>query len=527
MILDSALLEVLHSPPPEREAYHTTQELEDILDAWGVLGAKIVTFGHSKEGRPIRGAIFGEGERTLLAWGYPHPDEPLGAEALIWLGNLLTTDKLPILASRWRVALILCADPDEAQRQMWFAGPRDALTFCRGVWRPLHLGWGVDYGFPLDWGPFWQPPDAKGACRTRKECLGHCGPHGCLYADWPRAPLAESLALAKAIDSLNPHLVASMHNTHTGGDYTYLLERERPNILRELVELPSLFGQVRQLGEPIDRGRRWLQDAPDLIHETTLADFVRRLERHPSYNPELFYSGNHSAAAYLEAQGRRVQFICPETTQFRHPDFGDTRELGEEEEVLCSVEERRRGRYEVVRVHTKQGWLVAEQTLTKKSLRAGHLEIRPVTRGMLGVRALQRRRRALHQADFLWKRLDKKDLPWHPYLEERNLLTTPGAYVGDRAQLIFRTRSDYRRPVTRAQAASFRWLWPLHTATQLGNFMSYMRSTGADKEIQQKLDSLLRRELSVVPQMMQQEGPRGPALSSVLARVLLLMQEHC
>jgi hypothetical protein len=516
------------SPPEEREAYRSPSDLEALLDEWAQRGALVEEVGHSKEGRPIRCAVLGSGERTLLAWGYPHPDEPLGSEALCWLGEGLLSGALSL---PWRVALILCADPDEAARQLWRPGPRDASNFCHGAWRPLKLDWGVDYGFPLDWGPFWQPDDGQGGCRTLKECLESCGPMGCSHGGWPHAPLPESLALSRAIDRYEPSLVAAMHNTHTGGDYTFLLERERREVLDALVDAPSIFGQSRHLGEAVDRGRRWMADAPDLIHEPDLATFLRRLERLPDYDPELAYRGNHSAAAYLEAKGWGAQFVCPETTRFRHPDFGDASLLGETALVRRSVEERRRGRYAVARVRDEATgeWLVATQSRTEAPLARGRARREPLTRGMLGVLALARRRRAMSASDALWPRalaLAPEGF-WHPYMEERRLLTTPGAYVGDHSQLIFRTRPDYARAATRAQAASFAWLWPAHTAATLGSFQVYLSAlppSGARDEVQEALSALQEGELAALPDEVRQEGPRGPAMASMLARVLLLMQ---
>jgi len=529
-ILTPGLAAFLRSPPPERATYRTPQQLDAVLDGWQAAGAAVVTLGHSKQQRPIRAAVFGHGPRTMLAWGYPHPDEPLGAEALCWLGDGLAAGRLPDLDG-WRCVLVLCADPDEASRQRWMQGPRDARAFVSGAWRPSKLDWMVDYGFPLDWGPFWHPADYEGACRTRRECLRRCGPDGCLHEGHPHGPLPESLALAAAIDRFQPDVVAAMHNTHTGGDYTFLLEREDRRVMEALVALPGCFGLQRHLGEPIDRGRRWMADSPDLIQEPDLDDFRRELERIPGYDPQLVYQRNHSAGAYVQAQGRGAQFVCPESTMFRSVAFGDTSPLGERTSARVTVADRRRGRYELTWVRSRSGeWVVAHQRRVAPSTPARDEQVDvEMTRGMLGVLALVERRRALKAADALWARVRTlAGLAWHPYMEERALLSVPGAFVHDRSMLIFRTRPDYQRPATRAQAASFRWLWPLHTASLLGNFRVFLAAQNQDRfpqlaEVDAQLARLQDAQLAKLPGPMLVEGARGPAMGSMLARVMALM----
>ena len=256
-LLPPSLLTFLHQQPTVTAHYRTPRELDAVLLRWQRSGATLAELGYSKGGAPIRAAVIGTGPRTLLAWGFPHPDEPIGAEALCWLGDGALAGALPDLAA-WRLVLVLCADPDEASRQRWFIPPtgqaRDAAFFCAGTWRPTKLDWMVDYGFPLDWGPFWQPPNYEGACRTLKECKLRCGDDGCVFAGRPPAPLPESLALAEAIDRFRPDVVAAMHNTHSGGDYTFLLEREQRATLEALVALPGVFGLSRQLGAPVTAG---------------------------------------------------------------------------------------------------------------------------------------------------------------------------------------------------------------------------------------------------------------------------------
>jgi hypothetical protein len=499
------------------------------LDEWGSRGVELRVLGFSRSGAPITAAVIGDGSRTLLAWGYPHPDEPLGTVALARLGDALISGRLRSLGG-WRVVLVLCPDPDNVREQRWLTADPTLKEFVSGCWRPTHIGVEVDYGFPIDYPPFWQPEDYQGRCRTRTDCSLICGDSCCARARDVFGPLPESLALAQAIKEFAPDLVASMHSTHTGDDYTFLLNKETDQTLRDLTSVPTLIGTGRYLGEPIDRGRRMKSDSPDLIQERSLAWFIRNLKRSPFYNPEFEYHGNKSAAAFIGSLSSGTQFICPESSHFRHNAFADTTSLKHEIKALVSVEERpKAGRSRVLRIRAHDGaWVIAHQDRKPgASLSEQKPSMVPVTRGMLGVLAVHQRRKALAAADRIWERVQKlPDLKYHPYLDERAELSVPGRYVNDQALRIFRLREDYRRSPTVAQAASFNWLWPAHTASLMGNFRVFLAAQ--DQKLPQIRDAvdavtaIQEAELSSLPDQLQRSSI-PEAVSSMLARVLLLM----
>lgn len=527
-LLSPALAAVLDEVPTPH-VYRGPAELDALLDDWQGAGVRVDTLGWARSGRPIRCAVFGSSTKTFLAWGYPHPDEPFGGEALAFLGSKLVQGPLPGLED-WRFCLILCADPDETERnEIWMKGPRDAATFVRGAWRPTHLGIEVDYGFPLDYDPWTSDGEYVGRCRSRAECLVNCGGGPCTKLGTPYNPLPESLALAEAIDRFQPDVVASMHSTHTGGDYTFLLEKESPAVLDDLVAIPRAVGRVRHLGEPIDRGRQWRRATPDLIQERNLEYFKRALMRKPIWNPDYLYVSTHSAGAYVQAQGRGAQFICPESTQFLHEDFGDPHEWENLETVRISVEDRKSGRWRLVRILVNGEWIVAEQTPAEKTPLADPVETKVAqTRGMLGVRALAERRRQLARSDEIWDEIKGlPDLAEHPYLDERWRLRVPGAYVSDQAMKIFRLRDDYRKAATIAQAACFRWRWPLHTASMIGNFQNFLAAQDLSRPAlaaaKADLDALQDDILSELPPQLTVEADGANAVRSQLARCFRIM----
>lgn len=519
---------------PDPGGWPGPEDTDEKLDEWQKEGVEVIDLGFSKEGRPIRAGVFPLSEkptRTMLAWGYPHPEEPIGAAGLMALGDLALAGKLGDL-SAWTLVLVLCADPDQARKQLWLKDPRTAEDFVASSWRPIKLGLEIDYGFPINWGPFWQTPDSIGTCNTSKECQElHNGPP-CPYKDFPFKPLPESLSLTRAIDLFQPEVVAAMHSNHSGGDYTFLMLRESEELFQDMFLIPEEAGSCRHLGEPLDRGRRWKRSEPDLLQERLLKHKKAVLERHPEYEEDAQYYGNVSAGNYVESRPWVAQFICPETTLFRHEAFSDRSPTRQRVVVRITDETRRGRRYRVLRFSHHGEWVVGHQERVEKSEKIVEEEKEIlVPRSVLGVRALLRRRRALHEADLIWEDLKNlKDLRWHPYLDERAALKVPGEYVGDGSMRIFRAREDYRRTATKAQEATFAWQWPLHTAALLGNFRNFLHAQDQTREeiawAQEELDRIQDGELSAAPRDLLQEADYRISMRSQLGRVLRLMLEE-
>lgn len=532
-ILTPAIARALEAIPAPA-VYRGPDELDQLLDEWELRGAEVHVAGRSRGGRRIRFAVIGQGLKTFAAWGFPHPDEPIGAEALAALGELLLNGMLDEL-SGWRFVLMLCADPDQARHNdHWMHGPRDLETFVHGAWRPTHMSIEVDYGFPLEHWPWATNPLHEGCCRSRAECAVRCGGGPCKTLREIPSPLPESEAIAAMLDRYPPVVAASMHGTHTGGDYTFLLHREPSQVLDDLIRIPEAVGRVRHLGEPVDRGHRWRRDAPDLIHEKTLAYFQRvHLER-PLGRPvehDEWFQGQYSAGNYVEAMFPGSQFACPETTQFLHPRFADTSPWLAEERCQVSVEDRKNGkRWRVVRILVDGEWVVAEQYPADGARRQKPVEkLLPQTRAMLAVRALVERRKAIHAADLIWARVAKLDgFEPHPYLDERHFLQVPGAFVHDKSMRLYRTSDEYRgRIPTEAQAACFQWRWPIHGAALLGNLHNFLDAQDTErpqvKKAVKDLERVQKRMLAPVPKELRVEHDPAAAVRSTLARALRLL----
>jgi hypothetical protein len=501
--------------------------IEKTYLTWKQQGVEIIELGKSKQARVIKAAVVGSGSRTAVLWAYPHPDEPIGCQALIELGNALLNERLVL---DYKLILILCADPDNVNQQKWLNKKGTLKNFVEGSWRPVRLDLEVDYGFPIDYPPFYQPADYQGRCQTIEQCSNNClDLSDCLYKDKPARPLPESIALLKALTDFKPDLVASMHNTHAAADYTFLLNREPRAIQNKILELAESksYGTGRYLGEAVDRGARWQTKQPDLLRERKIDYFVNKLKRHPNYMPGYSYASNFSAANIIETELPGTQFICPESALFRHPDFNNSEISNEKRFIKYSLEQRRNGLSLVARFQLDKQWVIAWQDRQRRDLPESKIELAP--RGLLGIEALYKRRETLDRIDQLWEQTKQVDnLVFHLYQQEREQINAPGKFVGDRSMLIFRTRKDYQRPATVAQAATFKYIYPIHTLSRIANFYNFLSVQHPSKEIleiRHQLNNICDQIIAELPAQLQIEAERGPAIKSQLARILLLMQQ--
>lgn len=565
----------------ELNYFSSPDQLNTILEDWKQQGVKIDRVGQSLSGEPIFAAVFEPDgiyldenkTKTVLAWGYPHPDEPLGAEALVLLGEAMLSDRANDLELRHlRFVLILCGDPDNASRQLWHGDKMqekygeqrlpDSAEYYFGVWRPTHLGLEIDYGFPLDWGPFNQPKDYLGACHSIVECTSGCSRLGkCAHAEEPFGPLPESLALVTAMEKYKPELVFSMHSNHSGGDYTFLFKRESKLLMNQLIKIPEIFS-YRHLGEPLDRGHRWSQSIPDLFRERDLGYRKKSLERLDRYEEGARYLGNASAVNWIEANLPGTQFVCPEATLFRTEDYANENIIDQKIDIQVLRTKNNKG--SLVDKYYYQDSYIAQKKVEDDTIQMPALnddisefqdhaastqrstnfrsEVIVLPKALLGVQALERRRFVMDMIDKLWIGLNeeidfhKYAALHHPFRDERDAITVPGKFIGDQSMLIFRTREDYMKPSTIAAAATFRYFWSAQTSFVVGNFNNYLQYILASAEelkittndlyiiedYQRKLLTLQQTELIKLPEDLQ-NIQTAPAIKSILGRLFVFI----
>ena len=138
-------------------------------------------------------AIGSGGSRNHLIVGGVHPNEPVGGVTALELARLLCRepDLLANLDANWHI--VGCIDPDGSRlNESWFATPEDRIAYARGFYRPAPQEQ-VEWSFPFAY---------KNA-----------------YFD---QVIPETAALMRMIDTLQPALLVSLHNSELGGAYFYL-----------------------------------------------------------------------------------------------------------------------------------------------------------------------------------------------------------------------------------------------------------------------------------------------------------------
>ncbi len=208
---------------PEMDRFLTVDELNADFERIAGEYPEIATLervGSSQLGEPISMLSIGKGERNVLLFACPHPNEPIGAMLVHHFARLLCEDAdlRDELGYTWN--LITCVDPDGTRlNEGWFSGPFTVDNYARNFYRPASHKQ-VEWTFPN----FYKQN----------------------YFD---QSLPESEMLMRVIDRLKPVLMGSLHNAGFGGVY-YYLSRDVPALHSIFHELPEWEGLPLSLGEP-------------------------------------------------------------------------------------------------------------------------------------------------------------------------------------------------------------------------------------------------------------------------------------
>lgn len=478
----------------------------DRLAASGAWDKSLI--GHSAQGSPIY-CLSHRPENArirIVAYGYPHPDEPIGASALLAFAQRVAYGHPPPYHEHVEWNLVLCADPDQAApNQPWIESP-SLDTYLRHNWHPHYLGLEVDYAFPIDSGPFYQPP--------------HWAPDGA------RKPLQESLAIADLIEHRRPHLLGLMHNEHVSGSYNFISHRPHRSLVDAFDQSSARYGIPLHLGERPDPGKRWIQARPDFLKERRLQERRKYLERQVGEIGARRFLGCVSVAQYLESLNPEAVVLTPEVGFFTVADIACNFPTLEKRQVSQRVETTRRGERWIVRGKmllpdgTQKHICYHIHPVQAAGIPGEHFV--PLTRGMAGVEAVELRRYWLGQADNIWK-VSQPQLPYFTARrKEREAINVPSARVKDRSMLIFRTASTYAKQATVAQAADFAARWRFHDCRLLG----YAYQLYLEQDMQpaaEEANILLTAAQRRLPQQLVQVDPSAQARSQI-ARLLLTAQ---
>jgi len=176
--------------------------------------------GESDDGESLWALSVGEGARTALLLGAPHPNEPIGSMTVDFLARELAENETLRSSLDYEFVCVPVADVDGTRRnEGWFDGPFTVSNYALNFYRPPpHLQ--IEATFPIE----------------RED-----------YAfDQPTPATA---AVADLIDRHRPEFVYSLHNATFGGCYYYLTEPLEP-LYEPLAALPEEYGVPLDVGEP-------------------------------------------------------------------------------------------------------------------------------------------------------------------------------------------------------------------------------------------------------------------------------------
>ncbi|MFI9402534.1 M14 family zinc carboxypeptidase [Nocardia sp. NPDC052316] len=223
--------------PVERiAAFPTVDELYGFVDELAAAHPGMVAveeIGRSRGGDPIREVRVGSGERHLIVFGNPHPNEPIGMATIRHLLGRLARGEADTLGATWH--FVPCVDPDGTRlNEEWFAGPFTRTAVARGYYRPAGSEQ-PEWCFPITW---------------RGRDVG--------------VPMPETRALMTLIDRTRPALIASLHNADFGGGFFYCSggDADYWSVLAGLLDDAQV---PRHQGEPdAPGGARWAEGVFEL-----------------------------------------------------------------------------------------------------------------------------------------------------------------------------------------------------------------------------------------------------------------------
>jgi len=274
--------------------------------------ASLRDIGRSTDGEPIPMLTLGDGPRSALLVGCPHPNEPIGAMLVRFLVGELV--ERPDLRGGWTWHLIPCIDPDGTRlNEGWFGGPFTLRNYARHFYRP----WSeeqVEWTFPFRYEQF----------------------------AWT-APLPETRALMRAFEETRPEFVYSLHNSGFGGVY-YYLSKPLAAGYEALHRIPRALGLMLSLGKPeMPWAVEW---APAVYRYPSVRDAYDYHARYAPDAPAARIAGGGSSLDYLlsvRGPDRAPMMLIAELPYFQSPEISDRTPVAESrrEVILRGIQRTR------------------------------------------------------------------------------------------------------------------------------------------------------------------------------------------
>ena len=463
---------------------------------------ELKVIGQSSQGKDILALHLKGAGRSLVAWGFPHPDEPVGGTALIALAETIAEHGMPRELADAELWLVACADPDQAEfNSGWIKDP-SLTNYIEQNWRPLYSGLEVDYHFPINHPPFYQPEDRS-------------------LSDLPK-PLPESVALSRLLKEANPALLGLLHSNHVSGVYSYLSHRPSPEAIEAYDLLSGSLGLERHLGERPDPGRRWKTLRPDFLKEPSLAERQRKAEQQFGSLRGKSLVGCVSAGQYLESLDSQAIVLTPEVGLWSPQGIEDTSQSEEKRQLKKVVSSGRERLYGILQMADGKKQEVCYHTRKSQEVDGQQEVTMPLSRGMAGVEAVELRRNLLQASDLIWAQAESKlkdqDSPW---LRERRAIGVSGQRVNDKSMLIFRADPAYLRPASKAQATDLKLRWGMQSCLWLGHNLLLYKEHGLADEAEAQAELLEKARKRLLGDLPEQITEPTLLVKSQIGRMLL------
>lgn len=207
---------------PRYESFYTVDEHRDRDRALAAEydHVEYEELGESQDGDTLWAVTVGDGDRSALLFGAPHPNEPIGSMTIDFLIHELAANDELRSSLDYEFVCMPISDPDGVRlNEGWFDGPFTLSNYAQNFYRP--------------------PPDEQVEATFPVEHEDYS------FDD----PTPATRALADLIEVHRPEFIYSFHNTAFGGCYYYLTEPLEP-LHDALSSLPEEYGVPLDRGEP-------------------------------------------------------------------------------------------------------------------------------------------------------------------------------------------------------------------------------------------------------------------------------------
>lgn len=225
--------------------------------------------GTSREGRALQVLSIGMGRRSVLVVGGPHPNEPVGYAAVMFLADLVVGQADLRDGVSWH--FLPCVDPDGAAlNSQWTSAPLDLDTQHRYFYRPA-MAEQPEWTFPVPW-------------RGGVHDFG----------------LPEQQALADLVDELEPTVAVSLHNAEFGAPF-FVVSRDVPALAGRLAAVAAHAGLPVAQAAPGDVVG-WPVLGPGVFQVPPVEELVIRdhAQETPAYGAHLaHYAARHGTLTLL------------------------------------------------------------------------------------------------------------------------------------------------------------------------------------------------------------------------------------